>query len=139
VPSLFAKSDTNAFHRPQGVERWTILFGCVGVLHFTILILCYGTSSSIRAAFMSIRAHLDGHKFDGETIRQMGIAFELALASLHATPVCDDPIRTALAQRIIALAKAGECDPERLCEAALSVVSSADPSGGPKGDQMAER
>jgi hypothetical protein len=29
---------------------------------------------------MPIRAYLDGHKFDGETIRQMGIAFETALA-----------------------------------------------------------
>jgi hypothetical protein len=36
---------------------------------------------------MPIRAYLDSsHKFDGETIRQMGIAFEMALASLRATP-----------------------------------------------------
>jgi hypothetical protein len=35
-----------------------------------------------RAAFMPTRAYLDGHEFDGETIRQMGIAFEMALASL---------------------------------------------------------
>jgi hypothetical protein len=65
---------------------------------------------------MPIRAYLDGHEFDGETIRQMGMAFEMALASLGATPDCNDPIRTAFAQRIIALAKAGEHDPERLCE-----------------------
>ena len=32
----------------------------------------------------------------------------MALASLGATRGCDDPIRAALAQRIIALAKAGE-------------------------------
>jgi hypothetical protein len=32
---------------------------------------------------MPIRAYLDGHKFDGETIRLMGIAFEMALASLN--------------------------------------------------------
>jgi hypothetical protein len=68
---------------------------------------------------MPIRAYLDGHKFDGETTRQMGIAFEMALASLGATPGCDHPIRAALAQRIIALAKAGERDPERLCDGAL--------------------
>ena len=71
---------------------------------------------------MSIRPYLDGHKFDGETTRQMGIAFEMALASLGATPGCDDPIRAALAQRIIALAQAGERDPERLCDGALSAV-----------------
>jgi hypothetical protein len=66
------------------------------------------------------RSHQSGHtstdKFDGETIRQMGIAFEMAVASLRATPDCNHPIRAALAQRIIALAKAGEHDPERLCE-----------------------
>jgi len=73
---------------------------------------------------MPIRAYLDSsHKFDGETIRQMGIAFEMALASLRATPDWNDPIRAALAQRIIALAKAGERDAERLCDGALSAVS----------------
>ena len=41
----------------------------------------------------------------------MGIAFEMALASLGSTPGCDDPIRTALAQRIIVLAQGGERDP----------------------------
>jgi hypothetical protein len=69
---------------------------------------------------MPIRPYLDGHKFDGETIRQMGIAFEMAVGSLGATPDCNDPIRAALAQRIIALAKAGERDAERLCQGALS-------------------
>jgi hypothetical protein len=29
---------------------------------------------------MPIRAHLEGHKFDGETIRLVGIAFEMAVA-----------------------------------------------------------
>jgi hypothetical protein len=90
---------------------------------------------------MPIRPYLDGHEFDGETIRQMGIAFELALASLRDPPDFDDPIRAALAQCIIALAKAGERDPERLCEGALRAVSPADPSGwrGPlEGGQAAE-
>jgi hypothetical protein len=60
---------------------------------------------------MSIRAYLDGqwfdggHRFDDETIRLMGIAFETALASLGATRCHDDPVRAALAQRIIALRK----------------------------------
>jgi hypothetical protein len=70
---------------------------------------------------MPIRAYLDGHTFDGETIRQMGIAFEMALASLGSTPGCDDPIRTSLAQGIIVLAQVDERDPERLCEGALQV------------------
>ena len=74
---------------------------------------------------MPIRAYLDDHTFDAETIRQMGIAFEMALASLGSTPGCDDPIRTALAQEIIVLAQVGERDPERLCEGALQAVSLA--------------
>jgi hypothetical protein len=72
-----------------------------------------------------LRTYLDGHNFDGETIRQMGIAFEMALASLGSTPGCDDPIRTALAQGIIVLAQVGERDPERLCEGALQAVTPA--------------
>jgi hypothetical protein len=51
---------------------------------------------------MPIRAHLDGQTFDAETIRVMGLAFEMALA-----------------RRIMDLAKAGERDPERLCEGVL--------------------
>ena len=77
---------------------------------------------------MPIRPYLDGYKFDGETIRQMGIAFEMALASLRATPAHNDPIRAALAECIIALAQAGERDPERLCDGALR--QSVDPSAG---------
>ena len=53
-----------------------------------------------------------------------------SLASLGPTPDHNDPIRAALAQRIIALAKAGESDAERLCDGALQAVSPADPSGG---------
>ena len=74
---------------------------------------------------MPIRAYLDGRKFDGETIRQMGIAFEMALVSLRVTPGRDDPIRSTLAQSIIELAQHGERDPERLCEGAWQAVSPA--------------
>jgi hypothetical protein len=74
---------------------------------------------------MPIRAYLDGHKFDGETIRQMGIAFEMALVSLRVTPGRDDPIRSTLAQSIIELAQHGERDPDCLCERALQAISPA--------------
>jgi hypothetical protein len=84
----------------------------------------------IRAAFMPIRRFLGGHKFDGETIRLMGIAFEMALAAFRDLPDWDDPIRAALAWRIIALAQAGERDPDRLCDGALRAVRPADPTGG---------
>jgi hypothetical protein len=79
---------------------------------------------------MPIRAYLDGHKFDGETIRLMGIAFEMALWSFGATSGPNDPIRAALAHSIIALAQAGERDPERLCDTALKVVCPSDPLAG---------
>jgi hypothetical protein len=72
---------------------------------------------------MPIRPYLDGHKFDNETVRLMGIAFEMAVGSIGATPRPDDPIRAALAHKIVAQAQAGERNPERLCEAALSAPS----------------
>ena len=81
-----------------------------------------------RAYDMPIGAYLEGHKFDGETIRQMGLAFEIAVASLCATLDRDDPVREALARNIITLAQAGEHDPERLCEGALKAVRLPGPS-----------
>jgi hypothetical protein len=91
---------------------------------------------------MPICAYLEGQTFDGETIRLMGIAFETALASFGAALGCDDPVRAALAHDIIALAQAGERDPERLCEA--KAARSPDPLAGlpppiqPEGGQAAE-
>jgi hypothetical protein len=88
---------------------------------------------------MPIRAFLDGHSFDGETVRLMGIAFEMALGSLRATPDHADPVREAVARKIIELAKAGERDPERLCDGALKdlpKVSAAPPELS--GDAAAE-
>ena len=59
----------------------------------------------------------------------MGLAFEMALAALRPTPDYADPVREVIARKIIELAKAGERDPERLYEGALSAASPADPSG----------
>jgi hypothetical protein len=86
--------------------------------------------SAIRAAVMPIGAYLEGQKFDGETTRLMGIAFEMALGTFGATLRPDDPIRAALAHKIIAQAQAGERDPERLCDAALKAVRPPDPLAG---------
>ena len=69
---------------------------------------------------MPIRAFLKSHKFDDEIVRLMGLAFEMALASLRHD--CPDPLREALARKIIELAKAGERDPERLCDDALKAL-----------------
>ena len=84
---------------------------------------------------MPIRPYLDGHRFDGETVRLMGIAFEMALASLRPTLDYADPLREIIARKIIELAKTGERDPERLCEGALNdlgpVVSVPNPPPPP--------
>ena len=67
---------------------------------------------------MPIRPHLDGQKFDPETIRVMGLAFEMALIALRLADR-DDLANEVVAQKIIALAKAGERDPERLCDGVM--------------------
>ena len=67
---------------------------------------------------MPIRAHLDGQRFDAETIRVMGLAFEMALVALRLADR-GDLANEVLARRIMDLAKAGERNPERLCEAVL--------------------
>src|SRR6188472_1554216 len=70
---------------------------------------------------MPIRHYLQGHRFDAETVRLMGIAYETALvALLHRRR--EDPLREAAAHKIIELAEAGERDPERLCEGALRAI-----------------
>jgi hypothetical protein len=67
---------------------------------------------------MPIRLHLDGEKFDSETIRVMGLAFEMALVALRLADR-HDLANEVLARKIMDLAKAGERDPERLCEGVL--------------------
>ena len=49
----------------------------------------------------------------------MGIAYEMALVALQRTEGTGNPTRETVAHKIIDLAKAGESDPERLCDYAL--------------------
>ena len=70
---------------------------------------------------MPIRHYLQGHRFDAETVRLMGIAYEMALVALLQRRR-EDPLREAAAHKIIELAEAGERDPERLCEGALRAI-----------------
>ena len=65
---------------------------------------------------------MDGQRFPPETIRLMGIAFETAIQALHNRDVVDPP-REAIARAIIGFAKAGERDPERLCDLTLEACS----------------
>ena len=73
---------------------------------------------------MPITPFLGGEKFDPETKRIMDIALEMARAAvkrewggIYASHI--------LAKRIIELAKAGECNPDVLCEQALSYFLSS--------------
>jgi hypothetical protein len=55
---------------------------------------------------MAIRPYLEGQRFDAETTRRMGLAFETAIQALDNRGL-DDPPREALARAIIVFAKAG--------------------------------
>ena len=68
---------------------------------------------------MPIRSHLNGHKFDPETMRLMGLAYEMTRKSLRLVNR-GDIANNVVARKIIELAKFGERDPERLCEAVLN-------------------
>jgi hypothetical protein len=77
---------------------------------------------------MPIRFHLNGHRFDPETLRLMGLAYEMALVALQRTVGTANPIRAAVAQKIIDLAKAGERDPGRMSDGALKATQPTAPA-----------
>ena len=66
---------------------------------------------------MPITQFLDSSKFDPETNRVMGVAFEMALAALQLGDQSN--LWERIAKRIIELAKTGELNPHVLCEAVL--------------------
>ena len=68
---------------------------------------------------MPIIPFLNGARFDPETTRVLGVALEMTCIALR-TGDCDDGVRQAIAIRIIELAKAGERNPDVLCEQALA-------------------
>jgi hypothetical protein len=72
---------------------------------------------------MPIGEHLNGERFDRETMRVMGLAFEIARASHGIGNINVDGM---IAKAIIESARAGERDVERLCECALAKVREAD-------------
>ena len=76
---------------------------------------------------MPIRPYLDGHRFDAETTRLMGIAFETAVVALQRPDGIGEPLREAIAHKIIDLAKSGERNPDTLCEQALNDIRSPPP------------
>ena len=67
---------------------------------------------------MPITIFLDGYKPDPETKRVIGVAFEMTRAALRLADR-DDLAVAIIAKKIIELAKAGERNPDLLCERAL--------------------
>ena len=60
---------------------------------------------------MPIRSHLGGQHFDPETIRLMGIAFEMALVSLQRTDGSINPTRISVRERRIFVISARTISP----------------------------
>jgi hypothetical protein len=75
---------------------------------------------------MPITPFLNGERFDLETKRVMGVAFEMARAALRLEDR-GDPIVAKVADKIIALAKGGELNPDLLCERALADLAKEQP------------
>jgi hypothetical protein len=67
---------------------------------------------------MTITPFLNGERFDPETTRVLGVALEMTCIALRIGD-CDDGVRQAI---VIELAKAGERNPDLLCEQALAAI-----------------
>src|SRR5512139_905221 len=79
-----------------------------------------------RECTMPITPFLNGERFDPETRRILGVALEMSCIALRVGD-CDDGVRQAIADKIIALAKAGERNPDVLCERALQDIRPQQP------------
>ena len=69
---------------------------------------------------MPIRQLLDGRRFDEETLRILGVAFEQVCIALQIGASADD-VRQAIANKVIVLS-AGEHNPDILCEPVLEDI-----------------
>jgi len=80
---------------------------------------------------MPIREFLNGENFDPETTRAMGAAFEIACVALQLRDRSDPAATALVAEKVIALAKAGERCVTALSDRALSELGYSTVSGGP--------
>ena len=71
---------------------------------------------------MTIRPFLKGASFDAEHVKAMGEAFDSVIRELHDNGKQSSVVRKVIAERIIALAKSGERDPDKLCELAMDAL-----------------
>ena len=70
---------------------------------------------------MPITPYLNGERFDPEIMRVLGVAFGLVCIALQVEGSGDD-VKQAIANKVIDLAKAGERNPDLLCERVLKDV-----------------
>jgi hypothetical protein len=71
---------------------------------------------------MPIRIYLSkDHKFDAETVRVLGVAFEITRTALELDGH-NELAHQVVAAKIIELASLGERDPDRLAEQVLAMV-----------------
>jgi hypothetical protein len=77
---------------------------------------------------MPITPFLNGERFDQETTRVLSVALEMTCIALR-TGDCDDGVRQAIAMKIIEIAKAGERNPDVLCEQALAAIAGSGNKG----------
>ena len=75
---------------------------------------------------MPISPYLNGERFDPEDKRVLGVAFEMVCIALRIGD-SDDGVKQAIATKIMDLAKAGERNPDTLCEQALKDIRSPPP------------
>ena len=69
---------------------------------------------------MPIGAFLEGRNFDAETARVMGVAHEMVHAVL--APDWGETADQMIANKVIEVAKAGETNPDRICEQVLVYI-----------------
>jgi hypothetical protein len=70
---------------------------------------------------MPITPFLNGQKFDAETRRILGVAFELVCVALW-TGDCDDHVKQSITNTLVERASEGESNPDALCERALKLI-----------------
>ena len=70
---------------------------------------------------MPIRPYLNGERLDPETTRILGVAFEMVCIALRIED-SDDFVKQTIASKVINLARAGERNPDLLCERVLKDI-----------------
>ena len=70
---------------------------------------------------MPITPYLNGERFEPETKRVLGVAFEQVCIALRIG-ASDDDVKQAIANKVIELAKAGERNPDILRERVLEDI-----------------